>query len=74
MSLFGIFILRKKLPDKDRPFKVPLYPFVPAVAILGGAYIVISTLVKQTTNSLIGILVTLTGFPVYYLIKHNNKS
>lgn len=66
MLAVGVIILRKRQPDLPRPFKVPLYPLVPIIAILGGLFIVISTIINQFVLSLIGIGLTLLGLPVYY--------
>lgn len=72
MAVFGVFILRKRMKDIVRPYKVPLYPIVPVIGVVGGAYIVINTLLTQTTNALIGIVIALIGVPVYYIKKKNN--
>ncbi|MEG2337703.1 MAG: amino acid permease [Clostridium sp.] len=66
MTVFGIFILRKRMKDVVRPYKVPLYPVVPIIGVVGGAYIVINTLFTDTMNALIGIGIALIGIPVYY--------
>nr|WP_304519346.1 amino acid permease [Clostridium estertheticum] len=69
MAVAGIFILRTKHKDLVRPYRVPLYPIVPLVGIIGGLYILISTLLTDTLKALIGIVITLIGLPVYYYIK-----
>jgi APA family basic amino acid/polyamine antiporter len=69
MAVAGIFILRTKHKDLDRPYKVPLYPVVPLIGIIGGIYILISTLMTDTANALIGLAITLVGLPVYWYIK-----
>lgn len=69
MAVAGIFILRTKHKDLDRPYKVPLYPIVPLVGIIGGIYILVSTLMTDTSNALIGLAITLVGLPVYWYIK-----
>lgn len=73
MGVIGIFILRKKQKPADGAYKVPLYPVVPIVGILGGAYILISTLMSDPIQSLIGIGITLIGLPVYFLVVKKNK-
>lgn len=40
MVFVGVILLRKKEPDLFRPYKVPMYPFIPLVAIIGGTFIV----------------------------------
>jgi APA family basic amino acid/polyamine antiporter len=73
MAVAGIFILRTKHKELDRPYKVPFYPIVPLVGITGGIYILISTLLTNTTNALTGLAITLVGLPVYWYITKKNK-
>lgn len=70
MTFAGVMILRKKLPTAERPYRVPFYPVLPIVALLGGSFIVISTLFSQFTTTMVGIGVVALGVPVYlYLDK-----
>ncbi len=69
MGVYGVFILRKKVPSDNIPYKVPLYPIVPIIGIIGGIYILFSTIASAPVNSLIGIGITLAGLPVYYYLK-----
>lgn len=73
MSVAGIFILRSKHKHLERPYKVPLYPVIPLIGIIGGLYILVSTLITDTSNALYGIIVTLIGLPVYFYINRKNK-
>ena len=74
MTVAGIFILRSKHKDLERPYTVPLYPIVPIIGITGGMYILISTIITDTSSSLFGIGITLIGLPVYYLVKKKSNS
>ncbi|WP_099974353.1 APC family permease [Lactobacillus terrae] len=74
MLFFGVFILRKREPDLERPYKINFYPIPPIIAILGGAFILISTLFRQPVLCITGIGITLLGLPVYYIHKYNKKS
>lgn len=65
----AVFILRKREPELNRPYKVPFYPVIPIVAIVGGLFILITTLFTQTILASIGIGITLLGIPVYLLNK-----
>jgi len=72
MLLFlAVFILRKRAPEMPRPYKVPLYPVVPLIAMLGGGFILIMTLITTPGLALTGIGVTAIGVPVYYYMKKN---
>ncbi|MDF2530808.1 MAG: amino acid permease [Clostridia bacterium] len=69
MTVAGIFILRTKHKNIERPYQVPLYPFIPIVGIAGGIYILISTLLTSTSYALYGLAITALGLPVYLLLK-----
>lgn len=69
MGVYGVFILRKKYPQEKGLYKVPFYPITPIVGIVGGAYILISTVIDNPANSFIGIGITLLGLPVYFYVK-----
>lgn len=79
MSALGVFILRKKMKEMDRPYKVWGYPFVPGIFVVFTLFFLGSTLFTDildyyngnthVINSLLGILITLAGIPVFYLSK-----
>lgn len=73
MAVIGIFVLRSKHKHLARPYKVPLYPLTPIVGIVGGGYILISTLITNPSNALYGIGIALIGIPVYIVMKKNQK-
>lgn len=62
----AVFILRKTQPDLARPYKVPLYPITPLIAMIGGLFILIMTTITQPVLVLAGIGMTILGIPVYY--------
>ena len=68
MTVGGVFILRRRMKDVVRPYKVPLYPITPIVGVIGGAYIVINTIFTQTIYAVFGIVIALIGIPVYLYI------
>ena len=69
MTFIAVMVLRKKQPDLIRPYKVPLYPVVPLIAIIGGLYIIINTMFTQPMNAGLGLLLTVIGLPIYYFRK-----
>lgn len=70
MIFVAVFILRKRKPNIERPYKVPMYPIIPIIAILGGVYIVVNTIIAQPMNAVLGIGITILGVPVYIARKH----
>ena len=69
LTFIGVFRLRKTQPNLARPYKVPLYPFIPLVAIAGGLFVVLNQLffagMTNTLISLGGVIITLIGLPIY---------
>ena len=71
LAFVGVIKFRKDCPDIERPYRVPLYPFVPIVAIIGGIVVLVSALITQTVLALIGLALTGSGMIVYYFVKRN---
>ncbi|MEO8235791.1 MAG: amino acid permease [Flavobacterium sp.] len=69
LTIYGIFILRKKEPDSERPYKAFGYPIIPAIYIILTSLICITLLVYDTTNTGLGLFIVALGVPVYYLTK-----
>lgn len=65
MVFVAVIILRKTEPDLHRPYRVPVYPVIPAIAIVGGVFIVIMTLINQFQLAMIGLILTAVGIPFY---------
>ena len=67
--------LRRKQPDLERKYKVPLYPVIPILAIVSGLYVIASQLfmsgINTTIRSFISIGITLIGLPVYLLSRRH---
>src|SRR6187431_1515173 len=73
MTIMGIFILRRKRPDIERPYKAFGYPLLPAIYILMGTAFCILLLIFKTTYATWGLVITLAGIPLYYLAVQNAK-
>ncbi len=74
LTVAAVFVLRKKQPDLQRPYKVFAYPLVPAIYILLASIICISLLIYKPNYSYPGLAIVLAGVPVYLLINTNQKS
>ena len=68
LTIIGIFILRKKRPDAERPYKAFGYPVLPAVYIIIATAIAIDLLIYKS-YTWYGFLIVLTGVPIYFLWK-----
>ncbi|WPP51930.1 APC family permease [Catalinimonas niigatensis] len=65
-TTLGVFILRKKMPDAPRPYKVWGYPIVPAIVILFCAALFVNTIFSRPREAAIGLSLMLTGVPMYW--------
>ncbi len=75
ITIAGLFILRKKMPNADRPYKAFGYPVIPAVYIILTSLICVDLLVYKTFNTGMGLVIIALGIPVYFLFnKKNNVS
>ena len=73
MLSVAVIILRKREPELKRPFKVTWYPIIPIISVIGGIFIVVSTIINQFVLSIIGIGLTLLGLPTYYYMQKKNN-
>lgn len=68
-TALGVFILRRKMPDANRPYKVWAYPWVPAIFILFCIGLFINTIATRPREAAIGVVLILLGIPVYLLLQ-----
>lgn len=71
---FSIFIFRRKMPDRERPYRAFLYPIVPAIFVFISAAFVLSTLIEKPVQAWFGIGVLLLGVGAYFVFKKMNES
>src|SRR5688572_12042372 len=85
---YGVFVLRRKMPDAPRPYKVPGYPWVPAIFVAFATVFVALTLYNDIANfrtavsagkpalinSLLGIALVLLGTPIYFIYRRRGNA
>jgi APA family basic amino acid/polyamine antiporter len=67
LTIIGIFVLRRKQPSAERPYRAFGYPFVPLLYIVAAIAIMIVLLLYQTQTAGGGLIIVLLGLPVYWL-------
>jgi APA family basic amino acid/polyamine antiporter len=72
-TAFGVFILRKKMPDAPRPYKVWGYPIVPAIFVIFCVFLIVNTIIARPREAGIGLALILLGIPFYYWFQRKNK-
>ncbi|MFT4016822.1 MAG: amino acid permease [Agriterribacter sp.] len=73
LTIAGIFRLRKTRPGIERPYKAFGYPVLPILYILMGLTFCILLIVYKPKFTWPGLIITLIGVPVYYMMKHNKE-
>ena len=67
LTILGLFILRRKRPDAERPYRAFGYPVIPALYIVVASAIMLVLLLYKTQTTWPGLLIVLAGVPVYFL-------
>jgi APA family basic amino acid/polyamine antiporter len=73
LTVTGLFVLRYRQPDLERPYKAWGYPVVPALYVLLCAAIAGNLLVVKPENTWPGLIIVLTGIPVYFLWRWRSR-
>ena len=68
LTIGGIFILRKRLPDQERAYKAPGYPVLPAIYILLAVIICLALVIYRPLYTWPGLIIIVLGLPVYYFV------
>ena len=67
LTIVGLFVLRRTRPDAPRPYRAFGYPVLPALYVVVAALIALTLLVYKTQTTWPGLVIVLTGIPVYAL-------
>ncbi|MBK8191730.1 MAG: amino acid permease [Lewinellaceae bacterium] len=65
-TAFGVFVMRRREPAAERPYKVWGYPLVPALFVLFCVALIIITCINHPREAVLGIVLMLTGVPFYF--------
>jgi APA family basic amino acid/polyamine antiporter len=74
LTIAGIFILRKKQPNADRPYKAFGYPILPLLYIITGIAFCTLLIIYKPKFTWPGLIITLLGIPVYYWAVSGRKN
>jgi APA family basic amino acid/polyamine antiporter len=73
LTIVGIFILRKKYPNAERPYKAFGYPLLPIIYIIAGIAFCVLLIIYKPAYAVIGLAITLAGIPLYYIAVATRK-
>lgn len=65
----SVFVLRRKLPNADRPYKTLGYPLIPLVFVLVAIWLIFNTLFAKPVESVVGLGLIVIGLPLYFYFK-----
>lgn len=74
LGAYGVIILRKKMPETPRPYKVWGYPFTPIIFVIFSFLFLINSVISDLQNSTMGALLILIGLPFYFWHSKKNSS
>jgi APA family basic amino acid/polyamine antiporter len=69
LTTCAVIVLRRKMPDAPRPYRVMGYPWVPVLFVLASTWFLINILFEKPMESGLGVLMVLFGVPVYLFWK-----
>ncbi len=73
LTIAAVIVLRVKRPDVERLYRTPGYPVVPAVYVLGASVVVLCLFINRPATTWPGLVLAITGLPVYWLIRRAAK-
>ena len=65
-TAFGVFVMRRREPNAERPYKVWGYPIVPALFVLFCVALIVITCINHPREATLGIVLMLSGLPFYF--------
>jgi len=66
LTAISVIVLRRKLPNANRPYKAWGYPYATLLFVALAGWFVVNTLIEDTRNALIGIVLLVASLPFYY--------
>jgi len=73
LTVVALFVLRRKRPEAERPYKVFGYPFMPAFYVVTATLIMVGQMWLSPKYSGFGLLIILSGLPAYFLWSRKSR-
>ncbi len=69
LSFISVFVLRRREPDKERPYRAWGYPWTTALALIGSVGFLVGAVASDTRNSIYALLLLAASYPVFRVTK-----
>jgi APA family basic amino acid/polyamine antiporter len=69
VSFTSLFVLRRREPDRERPYRAWGYPFTTGLALAGSILFLVGAVLSDTRNSLYALLLLAASYPAFRLLK-----
>ncbi len=73
LTILAIFVLRRRMPDAERPYRAIGYPVVPMLYVIGAVMLTVVLFVYQPSTTWPGMAIVATGVPVYFLWRSRSR-
>ena len=73
LTVIGLFVLRWKRPDVDRPYRCTGYPWLPGIYVLIALVWIVNTVIERPTEALGSAVIVLIGVPGYLYWKRTSR-
>jgi APA family basic amino acid/polyamine antiporter len=74
VSFISLFVLRRREPDADRPFRVPLYPWLPALTLIGSLAFLAGSIAGDPRSSLFALLLLAASAALFFALRRQGAS
>ena len=74
ISFTSLFVLRRREPERPRPYRAWGYPFTTAAALIGSLAFLIGAVAADTANSLYALLLLAGSYPLFRLIRSTERT
>ncbi len=74
LTVVALFVLRRKMPDAERPYRCTGYPWLPAIYVIIGTIFSVNAVIERPKEAGLGTLIVLAGVPLYLYWKRQQKN
>ena len=74
LTVAALFVLRRKMPDRERPYRCTGYPWLPALYVALGGIWALNALWARPKEALAGIVIVLIGVPFYFYWRREKRA